>query len=360
MHRIHGIGVAVVAVAAIGACSGCGGGGSAPARTVTTMSRNLYLGAELGGAIGAVMSGDPDAIVTEVTLAWADVAATDFATRAEALADEIAAARPDVVGLQEAALWRTQSPSDAFTAPTPATTVAFDFVEMLRAALAARGLAYDVVAEVAEADFEMPAMAADLSLFDVRFTDRDVLLARAGLAADGIVLTNPQSGLFDAFLDLGGGLVIPRGWVAVDVEFAGAAVRFVSTHLEDGAELVQLAQAEELLAGPLAGTGEAVLLGDLNSDANAAPSGATYAGLLASGFADAWLEAGMLPGTGATWGHDDALLDPLADLDQRLDVVLFRGALVPEAVDVVGEDPLDMFGGLWPSDHAGVVVTLRR
>jgi len=39
--------------------------------------------------------------------------------------------------------------------------------------------------------------------------------------------------------------------------------------------------------------------------------------------------------------------------------VFLRGPFTPVAADVVGEESADRTpGGLWPSDHAGVVATL--
>lgn len=361
MSRTNGSWCSLFAAAAASLLSACGGGGAGGPRELRVFTRNLYLGADLTPVIGAVSAGDPDGIVISTTEAFAHVQATDFPARAQAIAAEIDAARPDLVGLQEAALWRTQSPSDAFEAsPTPATTVAYDFVALLQAALSARGLDYVVVASVDEADVELPALDDTMALVDVRFTDRDVLLARADLAREGKTLSGASSGLYDTFLDLGGGLVVPRGWVGVDVEFAGKTVRVVSTHLEDASEDLQRAQAAELLAGPLAGSGDAIVMGDFNSDANRVAPSATYDDFVAAAFDDAWLLAGNLPGTGATWGHDDALVDPLADLSQRLDLVLSRGPWTVRDAQVFGEAPADMIDGLWPSDHAGLFAALRR
>lgn len=69
------------------------------------MTRNLYLGAELGPVL-AVTSFEE--LVQEVGVVWAKVQSTDFVERAEALADEIAEFDPHVVGLQEVELWRSQ------------------------------------------------------------------------------------------------------------------------------------------------------------------------------------------------------------------------------------------------------------
>lgn len=149
------------------------------------MTRNLYLGADLT----PVTTAAPEEIPLRVAQVWQQVQATDFMTRAQAIAAEIAANNVDVVGLQEAALWRIQSPGDFFTGNTPATTVALDFVEILRAALASLGSSYEVAVSSPGFDIELPSIAGD----DIRFTDREVVLIRSGLWT-----TNAQAGCFNA------------------------------------------------------------------------------------------------------------------------------------------------------------------
>ena len=67
---------------------------------------------------------------------------------------------------------------------------------------------------------------------------------------------------------------------------------------------------------------------------------------------------------GNTFGHEPLLLNTTVELTQRIDLVLFRGSLSDSlsAVnsDVVGDELEDRTpSGLWPSDHAGVVTTLK-
>src|SRR4051812_29420705 len=107
---------------------------------VTVMTRNLYLGANTAAILGAPSLA---AIPPAVDAAFDTAIANDFATRARALADEIAASRPHLIGLQEAVIYRTQTPSDQFSGtPTAATTVAVDFLQILNGELAVRGLSY--------------------------------------------------------------------------------------------------------------------------------------------------------------------------------------------------------------------------
>ena len=89
------------------------------------MSRNLYLGGDIGPILDASNPADIPLLVAQT---WATIRATDFPQRAQLIAQEIAAARPDVIGLQEVALFRTQSPGDFLVGnPQPAEEVAFDY-----------------------------------------------------------------------------------------------------------------------------------------------------------------------------------------------------------------------------------------
>ena len=83
------------------------------------MTRNLYLGSGLNNLAG--VSG-PAELATAVSEDWANVLATDFRTRAAALAEEIGQVRPDVVGLQEVTLWRDSPVSDLRAHPGPNAT----------------------------------------------------------------------------------------------------------------------------------------------------------------------------------------------------------------------------------------------
>ena len=73
-------------------------------RQVRVMTRNLYIGFDI---TPLVFAPDLDAFIAAVTQAYLAAQATDFAGRAKAVADEIAAKEPLFVGLQEAAIWRT-------------------------------------------------------------------------------------------------------------------------------------------------------------------------------------------------------------------------------------------------------------
>ena len=54
------------------------------------------------------------------------------------------------------------------------------------------------------------------------------------------------------------------------------------------------------------------------------------------------------------------MLNDASTLDERIDFVFHRGGFRTLSVDVTGDELADRtISGLWPSDHAGVLATLR-
>lgn len=317
---------------------------------VGVLTRNLYLGADLTPVIQAASFPEFIAATTEV---WDTVNRNDFHVRVRAIADEIAWTRPALVGLQEAYTWRIQTPGDALQGGTaPATTVVYDYVPELLTELQRRGLQYRVAVELELFDFEAPIATGQ----DVRLTDHLAVLARADVET-----RNATTQVYSTLLPvqvLGASVSVLRGWVAVDAQVRnGPWFRFVDTHLEAFHPLVRTAQAQELAAALAGVAGPVVLIGDLNSE----PGTEGEAVLAAAGFEDAWAERyRMRPGFTCCWLEDLTVSSPPAPpLSQRIDYVLTRGAVRPLLLDVIGDRPWEREGGLWPSDHAGVVAWLK-
>jgi len=327
---------------------------------LTVMTRNLSFGTDLGPILAA---GNQFEFITAVAAAYNQAQATDFPGRAKAWADEIDHARPDLIGLQEAVLWRTQTPADF--SPTPnATTVQADLVGLLLAELRSRGLKYEVVIAQTGFDIEAPGLFPT-GLVDVRLTQREVILVRKSA---GLKLTNAQGGQYAAFLTIptiiGVPVSLPWAWASVDATLGGHPVRFATTHLDPTVGAFQQAQAAEFLAGPGNTALPLVWVGDFNSDAEATvitgvPSAtATYGSIIASGFTDAW-KAKQPAAPGFTCCQATDLLNPTSTLAERDDLVLTRGSFHVAKASIVGDETTDrLASGLWPSDHAGLVVTL--
>lgn len=319
-----------------------------PDKVVTVMTRNLYLGASIDPMIAALVQ-NPASVPVVAAQTWAVVQGTNFPARAGRLAAEIVAADPELVGLQEVSLWRT----GPVLSPAPAEDVVYDFLDLLLDSLAARGASYEAVATSVNTDVEVPSAIGR----DIRLTDRDVIIAKAKLP-----VFNAQDGRYQARLQFplptGGVLPAPRGWTSVDVKIRGESFRFFNTHLEtEQFAPAQVGQAVELLGILAASPLPVIAVGDFNSDADGG-STPTYAMLTGAGFLDAWPQ--VSEDAGLTCCHNETLTNPTAAFHSRIDLVLTRGLPGAVAAQVVGDDPADRTaGGLWPSDHAGVVAVVR-
>ena len=144
---------ALVALTTLVAAPGADAKPKKKAKTVPVkvMTRNIFLGADLGPALNAnsfpAFTAANGSILREVD-------ATDFPRRAIGLAQEIQQKKPDLIGIQEGAWWRTgppptlqapyaQGPNGNFTA----TTDKYNFLQILLGALEDRGLNYEIAVE---------------------------------------------------------------------------------------------------------------------------------------------------------------------------------------------------------------------
>ncbi len=309
------------------------------------MTWNIYFGADLTPGLGTTSTELPQR-VTEI---FRQFQATNFPVRAKAIADQIARKKPDIIGLQEAAIWELLLPHNS------KVVVEYDFISILLKELEKRGLHYQVLAETRNTDVTVPSSTR----FNVRFLDRDVILVQK---KPGLRFSNIQSKNFQARLPVPvGGQSVPiiSGWASVDVNLFGMKFRLVNTHLQpfsDPASLqVHLAQAEELLTGPAATELPLVFIGDFNSPSDG--TGIAYNNFIHAGFNDAWRIAGK--GDGLTCCQDADLLNLISQLFVRIDLILFRGNFSVKKVKVIGEEQEDRTStALWPSDHAGVAAIL--
>ena len=99
------------------------------------MTRNVYLGADL---IPLATAPDEAAFEQAAAQRFQTVAKNDFPTRAKALAKEIAKNKPDIIGVQEATVWRRGADGLKDGSATPAKQVIYDSTEELLKALERR------------------------------------------------------------------------------------------------------------------------------------------------------------------------------------------------------------------------------
>jgi endonuclease/exonuclease/phosphatase family metal-dependent hydrolase len=349
-------------------------GHKSKAEVVNVMTRNLYLGADLAPPIAAKSVGE----FTEANgKVLRDVTANDFPTRAKGLAEEIKKKSPDLVGLQEVALWRTGPPTLEPVLggrPPDATTVRYDYLQLLLDQLNKGKKRYRVAVSQDEFDFEAPAdengVAGDgpngvipNAEINGRLTMRDVILARVG----AVKVTHPQSAHFSHLLVetvSGQKVIVTRGWTAIDAQVnGGRKFHFVDTHLESfdpATEVpsIRAQQASELLAGPLVSKLPTILVGDLNSDDNTVEPGdqQAYRTLLDGGMRER--------STGKPLGCclNTSLLAEnaggnVADFNHQVDHIMTADPKLVKLIgsSVTGRKPVN---GFWDSDHGGLFSSL--
>jgi endonuclease/exonuclease/phosphatase family metal-dependent hydrolase len=340
------------------------GRGADRSEAIVAMTRNLYLGTDVFAVAAA--GSDVQALAMAVGAGWQEVVASDPAARMDAIAGEIAEEMPQVVGLQEVASFAL---SDAATHEAVA---GYDFLALLLQALEARGAHYRVAVSNPNVMVTLPALLPGVGLRLLSLLDREVILVRS----DVKVLSTRQ-GSYAAHLNFPVGetvLPVPRGWALAEVSFGGRDFTFVDTHLEvERFPEIQQAQAQQFAAILAQVPGVVILAGDLNSDAYDGAFASrpidteSYEILQAAGFVDLWTE--YAPGDlGLTCCHDEDLRDDVPSFEMRIDLLLVRSPFrpasgkLPGAVHaaVLGEEPADRTdSGLWPSDHAGLIASLR-
>ncbi len=330
---------------------------------VKVMSRNVYIGTDVDLVLEAE---DLEAVPLLVQIAYQMLQSTDFSSRAVALAEEISKTRPHLIGLQEMSKFYIQSPGDmADGGMTPATDLFLDFFEILMEAIEAKELdyEYEVAAVVKNANVELPMFTGvddmgNYTFDDIRIEDHDVILVRSD-----VNYSNPVAVNYDSMLvvDPSIGLVIPRGYVAVNAQIGQTSVVFANTHLEAAydREDLRMAQVSQLLDAFKNELLPVIIVGDFNSQAT---TGTTYQFVISEGYNDVWIDNTLTyNANGYTFGHSSNLTNSEPLLFERIDFIFAgpQGNPVVGEGFVLGDEKRDMTtSGLWPSDHAGVVTKL--
>ena len=258
---------------------------------VRVYTQNLYIGADVDKVIAAPPAQLPAALLQ----ALATFVATDYPSRAGRIADEIGVQKPDLIGLQEVSHLTVQG-----LGIVGFPDIDVDFIPILGAQLAARGLQYDVVAVSPNTDITIPLPLPDGSFGVIALKDFDAILVRHGIASSSVVTKNFQAKFSTSLGPIP--LDILRGYAAADVTVRGRDYRFVSTHTEPrGTGLpIQAAQTTELVSDLAGTTLPLIVVGDFNSKPSAPETEAPYNQMLAAGYLDTWTRRNTEPGDGPT------------------------------------------------------------
>lgn len=360
---------------------------------VTVMTRNLYLGADVGVAMELIPN-----LSAAAQFMWDQVKATDFNKRAPKLAAEVIAERPDVIGIQEATIWYCKK-----SAWSKRTEV-FNFTEQFLAAIKAQGQDYVLASKdgvtalntgYSIAAIPFVTMVNDPETFQPLFGQdkaacgfeiADALVIRGDLSGKVLAVGNTE---YEAsYTVVPTIMTIYRGYSWADIEIGNTPVRFVTTHLEslwDENKVPNAAkQAQQLITDLKETRNPIVIMGDFNSDprdprisddpniggqpaaSKSCPAGGSecsaYRLMFEAGFKDVGPDS--LDPRNNTWGMNALLTGPdpdrlkysqqlgnFAGYSDRLDYIFVKNGAVPLVSRIIGATPPNNLN----SDHAGVV-----
>ena len=364
---------------------------------VKVMTRNLYLGADVGIAMDLIPN-----LSAAAQFMWDQVKKTDFNKRAPKLAAEIIANNPDVVGLQEATIWFCKK--NLFSKRTEV----FNFTKQFLAATKAQGSEYVLAQKdgitALNTGFSIAAvpfitMVHDPETFQPLFGQdsaacgfeiADALAIRADLADKVLKVGNSE--YEQKYTIVPTIMSIYRGYTWADIQIGNSPVRFVTTHLEslwDENKVPNAAiQAKQLLADLINTKNPIIVMGDFNSDprdprmpanpnpgeqpvaSDACPAGTSkcnaYLLMTEAGYTDSGPDP-LLP-ENYTWGMNALLTGPdpvrlkvaeqlgnRAGYTDRLDYVFVNNGVTVSSATLVGASAPNNLN----TDHAGVVALLE-
>lgn len=363
---------------------------------VTVMTRNLYLGSDVGVAMDLIPN-----LSAAAQFMWDQVKKTDFNKRAPKLAEEVIAKKPDVVGIQEATIWFCKK--NIFSKRTEV----FNFTRQFLAATKEQGVEYVLAQKDGKtalntgysiAAVPFVTMVNDPETFQPLFGQdkaacgfeiADALAIRADLANKVLKVGNTE--YEQTYTIVPTIMTIYRGYTWADIQIGNTPVRFVTTHLEslwdDNKVPNSAIQAKQLISDLKNTKMPVIVMGDFNSDprdprmpenpnpggqpvaSDACPAGTSkcnaYLLMSEAGFVDSGPDP-MLP-ENYTWGMNALLTGPdlvrlkvakqlgnQAGYTDRLDYVFSKNGVKVLTSGLVGALPPNNLN----TDHAGVVTTL--
>ncbi|MDH5185103.1 MAG: endonuclease/exonuclease/phosphatase family protein [Gammaproteobacteria bacterium] len=336
------------------------------------LTQNLYLGADIQRVVAAQTAEEIPLLVAQ---AFSIIDGSDYKSRAKTFALQVKDNKPDVIGLQEVSLIRYQAQSDYFVGnPQMAELVRHDYLADVMDALSEQGLSYKVAGMVTNVDQELPAFGTIdgsniPSLFDVRLTDRDVILVKENVTVSEVTPYNFIYNLI--YPSIVGDIEYIRGAIAVTARVRGEDYRLVNTHLEirgnDQVAAIQALQMQEIQALLAAENRAIIVMGDLNSDPAHTPDvvygfPTPYQQMALAGYVDVWDKGGR--GTGLTCCRSELLNDFDLSLTERIDYIYTRSASGNESFATAGKAKAETLsditdGGFWYSDHEGLYAKIK-
>lgn len=376
---------------------------------ITVMSRNLYLGADVGVALEKIPN-----LPAAAQFMWDQMKKTNFSARAPKLARETVLDRPELIGIQEATTWYCKK--DLFSDPVEV----FNFLDEFIAATKQTGVGYSLATANGEKAFNpgysiaaIPYLTRvnDPEVFNkvfgqdsasCGFTIGDALLVRDDVKNQIIQVGNTE--YKQSYSIVPTIMKIYRGYTWADFQVQDSVVRVITTHLEslwDENKIPNSAlQAQQLVADLKDAKMPLIVMGDFNadyrdprpidapnpgaqpevSDICPTPGGAkcnAFSTMIEAGFENASPDARNARyftwGAGALLNGPDKKRAEFArefgnqyGFTDRLDYIFTKNVYATVSSKIIGNVWPDG-SGVWscgadicfPSDHAGVVSTLE-
>jgi endonuclease/exonuclease/phosphatase family metal-dependent hydrolase len=361
-------------------------------RPFKVMSRNVYLGADVGIALKKIPN-----IPAAAQFMWDQLKNTDFTKRKVILADQIREESPDVIGIQEATIWYCKP--HFWSAKTEVYNFTAELLGELKGSyviaskdgVEANNPGYSIgpipfLTKVKDPDTFQKLFGQDTA--DCGFQIGDALLIKKELQQYVNQVGNSE---YEAVYKVVPTLMeIYRGYSWVDITMQGTNVRFITTHLEslwDPNKVPKAADQARQLISDLKGTkSPIVVIGDFNADprdprpsgspnpgeqptaSEKCPSGASlcnaYKVMKEAGFTDSGPDASD-PST-YSWGMNALLTGPDSErakaaakmgnrygFTDRLDYIFVKNGINVLTSKMIGQ--IAPYG----TDHAGVVTELN-
>lgn len=376
---------------------------------ITVMSRNIYLGADVGVALEKIPN-----FPAAAQFMWDQMKQTDFSSRAPKLAREAALDRPEIIGIQEATIWYCKK--DLFSDQVEV----FNFLDELIAATKETGVGYSLAGvngkQAFNPGYSIPAIpfltkVKDPAVFQglfgqdsasCGFTIGDALLVRDDVKDRILQVGNTE--YKTSYSIVPAIMTIYRGYTWADFQVNDSVVRLITTHLEslwDENKVPNSAlQAQQLVADLKDAKMPLIVMGDFNADyrdprpvdaANPGeqpvisdncptPGGAkcnAYSTMIEAGFENSSPDAEN--SRYFTWGASALLNGPDKNREKfatefgnqygftdRLDYIFTKNIYTTVSSKIIGNVWPDG-SGVWscgseicfPSDHAGIVATIE-
>lgn len=376
---------------------------------ITVMSRNIYLGADVGVALDLIPN-----FPAAAQFMWDQMKQTNFKARAPKLANEILQDRPEIIGIQEATSWRCKK--DFFG---PEVEI-YNFLDDLIAATKSAGLSYSIASangvkafnpgysigaipyltKVVDPEVFNPIFGQDSAACG--FVIGDALLVRDDVKSQIIQVGNSE---YEASYSIVPVLMkIYRGYSWADFKVQDSVVRVITTHLEsiwDDNKIPNSAiQAQQLVADLKDAKMPIIILGDFNADyrdprgvdepnpgeqpvvSDTCPTSGgakcnAYSTMIEAGFENAspdaknaryftWGASALLDGPDKKRAKIANQLGNQYGFTDRLDYIFTKNVYATVSSKIIGNVWPDG-SGVWncgskicfPSDHAGVVSTIE-